>query len=232
MERNETNHGKTSRTTLILAVVVLGSLCGLVEVVGGGLLKQWEFPFRSGLLVGLGFGVIAFGLAIFKKPVIALFIGLFAVLSKQLAVVALHMPLMCMANSNLAVLIEYGMLAGVATIMMGGMKSNLRSRILAGGSAAALGSIAFYFIGMHAAPCAYLLSFNSAGGFVSYLAKESLSWTVAAAVFFPIGWTVGQRFSERTLAFLSVRPNYFYVGSVLLTAICWVSSTYAMSIGF
>lgn len=232
MERKQTNQGKTSRTTLILAVILLGSLCGLIEVVGGGLLKQWEFPFRSGLLAGLGFGIIAFGLAIFKRPVIALFIGLIAVFSKQLAVVALHMPLMCMANSNLAVLIEYGMLAGVATIMMGGMNGNLRSRLLAGGSAAALGSIAFYFIGMHAAPCAYLLSFNSAGGFVSYLAKESLSWTVAAAALFPIGWLAGQKLSARTLAFLAVRPSYFYAGSVLLAAACWVSSTYAMSIGF
>lgn len=232
MKRQYTIDGKANRPNWLLAIIALGSICGLLEVVGGGFLKQIEFPFRSGLLVGLGFGIIAFGLAIFKKPVIALYLGLIAVISKQLAVAALHLPLMCMANSNLAVLLEYGVLAGVAAVTMGGLNKSVRTRILAGGSAAALGSIAFYFIGMHVAPCNYLLSFNSVGGFISYLFKESLMWALAAAVFFPLGWLTGEKVTGKTLAFVGNRPNYYYIGTILTAAICWLSSTIAISFGF
>jgi hypothetical protein len=47
-------------------------LCGLVEVLGEGLIRQAGIPFRSGILAGLGFAIIGFGLAIFKRPLMAL----------------------------------------------------------------------------------------------------------------------------------------------------------------
>jgi hypothetical protein len=222
---------KTSTTSLILAIIALGSICGFVEVVLGGLLKQAEFAHRSAILVGLGFAVIAFSLAIFKKPVIAIFIGIIAIMSKNLAVVMLHLPVMCMANSSLAVLLEYGVLGGIAALAMNGMQKNTGNRVLIGGSAAVLSSIAFYFIGMRLAPCNHLLSFNSTVGFFSFLLEESLPWTISAIVLFPIGWLVGDKFASRVPAILDSRPGLYYIGSLLATAVCWTLCAVAISNG-
>ncbi len=231
MSNNQTKVTRTSKANLILAIIALGSICGLIEVVIGGLLKQTDFAFRSGLLVGLGFAVIGLGIAIFRKPVIAIFIALIAIMSKNLAVVMLHLPAMCMANSSLAVMLEYGALGGIAAVAMGSMQKSVKSRIMIGGGAAAVSSIAFYFAGMHVAPCNYLLSFNSAAGFGSYLYKEALVWTIAAAVLFPVGWYLGLKIANRNMALFEARPSLYYIGSIATTAICWLACAIAVSNG-
>jgi hypothetical protein len=222
---------KTNTKNLILAIIVLGSICGLVEVVISGLLKQVDFVYRSALLVGLGFMVIGFGLAIFKKPAMAFFLALITIMSKNLAVVMLHLPALCMANSSLAVLLEYGALGGIAAFSMGGLAKSTKARIAVGGGAAASSAIAFYFVGMHVAPCNYLLSFNTSAGFFSYLIAEALPWTIAAVVLFPLGWLVGEKLADRTLAMLEARPSLYYVGSVVTTAVCWALCAVAISNG-
>ncbi len=59
------NEGLNSTKGRIIAIIVLGSLCGFIEVILGGLLRKAGFPVTSGLLTGLGFGIIAFGLGSF-----------------------------------------------------------------------------------------------------------------------------------------------------------------------
>ncbi len=216
------NEEKISGAKLLVAVVVLGSVCGLVEVIGGGLIRQAGIPFRAGLLTGIGFTVIGFGMAIFKRPLIALGIGMVAILCKQLVVPILHISVVCKLNSCLAVMLEYGALSAIAAITIGRMKEQTESRIFTGGAAAFAGSIAFYIIGMRVAPCMYLLSFNNIAGFGSYLVKESLSWTVFSALLFPLGWRSGERLTERAFTLARQKPGLFYTGATLATFLCWV----------
>jgi len=228
MKQDQVIEQKTSMGSYILAIIALGSICGLIEVVAGGYLKQAGFPYRAGLLIGLGFALVALGMAIFRKPIMAVYLGLIAALSKQLAVVILHLPALCMANSTLAVILEYGALAAIATAAFGTTQKSLRSRIIVGGASGFVGSLAFYFIGMQVAPCNYLLSFNSSAGFVSYLYQESVSWALFPLVFFPLGWFVGVKISEKSLTFLNSKPQFYYAGTLITTAICWISCAIAI----
>ena len=227
----EQNSGLTGRTGRIMMIIALGSLCGLLEVVLGGFLGQAKFPYKSGLLVGLGFGIIAFGFAIYKKPLIAFWMAIVAALCKLMVVPVLGLSVMCKMNSCLAVMLEYTALAGVAAFTMKKMQAKGGYRFLTAGSGALVGSIAFLLIGMHVAPCDYLLGFNQAGGFVSYLYKESLNWVIFAAVLFPLGWMIGERSSDKLAALFQNKPRFAYATASAIAAISWAVCAIAIAGG-
>jgi hypothetical protein len=229
---NEQNDSKSAQgnTDLWLVVLALGSVAGLIEVVAGGLLRDLKFPFTSGLLTGLGFAIIGIGFAIFKKPILGIIIGLVAILCKLLIVPIMHVSVMCSANSCLAVLLEYGALSGIAATMGSKMQGKVYRRILAGGSAALISSIAFYFIGMRLAPCNYLMTFREAGVF-SFVSKEGSSWIISSVILFPLGWLVGQRMSDKMVLQLMLKPRLIHGGAALIVILCWTISAIGISQG-
>jgi hypothetical protein len=215
----------------IMVIIALGSLCGLIEVVLSGTLRAVNFPWRAAVLVGLGIGIIAFMFAIYRKPIMALGVAFVAVMVKQLAVPLLNEAFVCDANSCLAVGIEYSAVAVVSIFTMKRMNDKVGFRLLTGGAGAFIGSIAFYLIGMHVAPCNYLLSFNSASGFISYLYRESLSWTIFSTVLFPIGWYIGIKSESALSRLFESKPRVIYAGASVLTIICWAISAIAIAQG-
>jgi hypothetical protein len=221
----------SGKKAMIVAVIVLGSLAGFIEIVLSGFLKWANFPWTSGLLVGLGLGIIAFAYAIFKKPLMAIGIGLVAVLCRQMAIPILGLSEICKMNSCVAVLLEYSALAAIASITMKKMESGRNWRVLTGASAAVVGSLAFYYIGMRVAPCNYLLSFNSGAGFLSYLYKESLNWTILSAALVPLGWFLGEKLTARVSSLSTAKPRKFYAGAYGVALACWVICAIAIASG-
>jgi len=218
---------------IVMAVVLLGSVCGLIEVIGSGIIRVSGIPFRAGMLTGLGFAVIGlgFGSGLFRKIfAAALGIGAVAVLVKQLAVPVLGVSVMCKMNSCIAVCLEYAALGAIASLVLS-KRNSFSSRMMAGGAAALVSSVAFYFIGMNAAPCKYLLSFNSMSGFGLYLLIEGLSWTFFGALLFPAGIALGEKISDKTSSFINERPGVFGAVSSFISLMIWVLTAYAISKG-
>ncbi len=212
---------KISKTAVLLAVIAMGTVCGVIEVAGKQFLHQINFPYTSAILVGLCFGIIGIGLAVIRKPIIIIVMAAVAVICKQLVVPILGVSLMCKANACVAVMLEYGSLAAIAAITMGRMKKNVNMRILTAGTAAFLGAATYFFIGMHVKPCPYMLSFNVSGGFVKFLTVEGLIWAAFAAIMFPFGWTVGEKLREKTLILLE-HKRLSYLMPVLTASICFI----------
>lgn len=202
-----------------LSMLALGAMCGLVEVVVGNALHQSGIHL-SALLIGLGCILLGIGLAIYKNPLMIIGMGLTACLCKQLVVPVLGLSFMCEANSCLAVLLEYGSLAGMSALTMNSMRKNADARILTAGSGIFLGSVIYYFLGMRVSPCQYMLSFNVSGGFVNFIAKEGLIWSAFSAALFPLGWSIGERLTEKTTALLQQKPRYFYLVTALSSTAC------------
>jgi len=221
---------KFSKTALVLAVIALGSVIGVIEVLGKEFLHQVNFPYRSGVLVGFGFGIAGIGFAIFKKPLIIIGLALVAVICKQLVVPILGLSFMCKANACVAVMLEYGSLAAIAAITMNRMQKNANMRTLTAGASVFLGAITYYLIGMHIKPCSYMLSFNVPGGFVKFLIVEGLIWAAFAAILFPLGWTVGERLSEKTFVLFEQNPRLFYLKSALTAVVCFIACIISISI--
>ncbi|MBN1504252.1 MAG: hypothetical protein JW952_04235, partial [Candidatus Eisenbacteria bacterium] len=107
-------HGTALRPRdMLLAVLLLGSVWGMVEVVLGGALHLADAPHRVAIVTGLGMGIMGVGLGAFRRVYMLPLIALVVVAVRQLAVPILHVPFVCHANSCLAILIEGCALAGV-----------------------------------------------------------------------------------------------------------------------
>ena len=181
---------QSRRGDILIALVILGSIWGLLEVVGGGAMKAGNIPYKGDVLTGLGIGTMAIALAMFRRPLGLLLIAAVAIGVKQTAVPILHLTTFCKANSCLAVMLGAGALSGTAALVGPRLRRGISARVATGFSAGLLASISFYFIGMRVAPCRYLMSFNRSGGFVAFMLAEGLIWAALGGVFFPVGYRV------------------------------------------
>jgi hypothetical protein len=224
--------GKHTKRDILIALVVLGSIWGFFEVVVGGGMKAADIPYRGDLLTGLGIGTMAVAVAVFRKPLMLIGIAAIAVAVRQTAIPILHLSTFCKANSCIAVMLGGTALAGSVAIARQKLQRGILPRALTGISAGLLASTGFYFIGMRAAPCRYLLSFNRPGGFVAFMIAEGLIWAALGGVFFPVGYHVGERVRDGIADFRLRRPIVYYTASALLVACCWVASTLAIAGGF
>jgi hypothetical protein len=219
-------------TDLLIAILVLGSLWGLSEVVLGGAIKAAGLPYQSGILTGVGMAIMGMAVAVYRKPSMLAGVALAAILCKQLVVPILHVSIMCKANSCLALMLEGLALAGVVSLAGRKLERNHLVQIGSGASAALLAAVSFYFIGMRVTPCQYLLSFNRPGGLVAFLAVEGLVWAVFSAILFPAGYVVGARLRDTVLALRTRKPLFYYASSMVLVVCCWVASAFAIAAGF
>jgi hypothetical protein len=197
------------------------------------------------IVTGLGMGIMGIGLGAFRRVYMLPVIALVAVCVKQLVVPILHVPLLCKANSCLAVLIEGSALAGLVAVVgsrLAGRKSNpdpggrarrgqwVTAAAVAGG-AALLASGAFHAAGMRVAPCDHLLSYNRALGLLTYVTTRGSFWAVSSAAFFPLGYALGLRLEDPVAASRRSRPALYYLASALCVTACWGASAVAISAG-
>jgi hypothetical protein len=216
---------------MLIGVLLLGSIWGFFEVVLGGGMKAASIPYKGDLMTGLGIGTMAVAYAVYRKALPLIAIALVAVALRQLAVPILQVPFMCKTNSCLAMTLGGGALAGSVAVAGRHLRRGVAPRAAAGFSAGLLAATSFYFIGMHVAPCRYLMSFNRPGGLAAFMMAEGLIWAALGAFFFPVGYRVGEKLEHRIGALRLGRPVAFYLGSAGLTACCWIASALAIARG-
>lgn len=221
---------------IVVSVLVLGSIWGVAEVIFGGALKAWGISYRTGVLTGVGMGIMGVGLAIFlgvfRRPLMLLGIAIVAVLCKQLVVPILNVSVMCKANSCLAVVLQGSALAGVAAVLGRRLERGFLVQMAGAASAALLARGTFYFAGLKLAPCPHLLSFAYAGGFVDYMAANGLAWAGFSAILFPLGYRAGALLRDPVAALGLRKPALYYSTSVLAIVCCWLATAVAISAGF
>ena len=219
--------GRNTVLNILLAILVFGSLWGLSEVVLGGVLKSSGFPYRAGLLTGVAMGIMGVALAMSRKWLMPIGIGVVAGLVTLLVVPVLHVSPMCKANSCLALILEAGSLSAAAVLVGGKATKSAHGRMAMGGGAALTASAAFYFAGIHFAPCPYLLSFT-AGSFVM---TEGIVWAAFSAIMFPLGYAIGEKLAVRQFPVLSPESVLYYSGGAAVVAVCWGISGAAIAAG-
>ena len=126
---------------------------------------------------------------------------------------------MCKANSCLAVFLHGAFLTGSVALMGKGRGNSVRLSLV-GFSAVLLSATAFYFAGMRLAPCAYLLSFNSPGGLLTFMTAEGIAWAVLAGITLPVGYRLGEALINGISQF-RLRPLFYYSISSAVIVCCW-----------
>jgi hypothetical protein len=215
-----------------LNIVVLGALLAVVEIALGGFIKKAGLPLRSALLTGVGFAVLALGLAVFKQPRVIPGITALAMFSKWLAVPLLGLPLLCQANSLLALLLHGGFLYAGTTLFRKQVGKG-RAQRGAVAFASALGSgAAFFVLGRFVAPCRHLLSFQYAGGAANYLLTRVFPAALLAALLFPLGYALGRQLEKRLFTQWLTGKTLLVPMAVAFTLACWGLSVLLIAWGF
>ncbi len=213
------NNESLSWKFYLLIIIVLGALLALGEALLGGFIRNAGLP-RSPLVSGLGFFIMAVGLAVFKQARIIFGITVMAILGKWLAVPLLGLPIFCQANAHLAMLLNGACLfAGVSLFKKRLSGSRTQQGAIAGFSALAAGT-AFFALARFWAPCRHLLSFRYAGGVATYLLTRVAPAALLAAVLFPLGYALGRKLEERLLPFWLKRPPLLVPLAGAFTAAC------------
>lgn len=225
------DHRAATVRNIAIAVLVLGSLWGVAEVVLNDVVKAADVPFRAGILTG--FGMLAMGILLGygRRPLAILGVPVVAVLVKQMVVPLLGASVLCKANSCIAVLFEASLLAGVAAVAMRGIGKSTIARAGAGAGAGLAAAVPFYFVGLAVAPCAYLMSFDRAGGFAAFMVQEGLVWAAFSAVLFPAGFALGARVRAPLFALAERRPIAYHGAALGVAAFCWATALIAIYAG-
>jgi hypothetical protein len=226
------NNESLSWKFYFLNIVLLGALLGLVEAALGGFIRKAGLPLRGPLVTGVGFAVMAVGLAVFKQARVIPGITVAGILSRWLAVPLLGLPVFCQANAHLAMLLNGAFLfAGV-----GLFKKNISRRWQhrsAVASVSALGAGASFFaLGSFWAPCRHLLSFRYAGGAATYLLTRVAPAALLAAVFFPLGYALGRRIEAAVLPLWLQKKWFVYPVFSVFTLACVGVTVWLTAAGF
>lgn len=217
--------------SILIGILVIGSFWGFVEAAFGGFIKQIGLPLRSPLMTGIGIGILAVAVGIYRRPIILPAIALIAILSKLLVVPILGLTLLCRANSQLALGIGGVTLAGVYQVFSPHLSKKPSIKIAIGAVAGFLTAILFVNIGMHLAPCKPLLAFNYPGGAVDFMLPKGLLWTASSALFFPLGYSLGEKIRDGVLSFESREPVVYYSAAAMIIAACWLLNAAAVTVG-
>lgn len=219
--KNDAAHRKMR--DILLWILILGSLWGLSEAIGGSAMRAEMLSVKATVLTGIGFGIMGIALGSVKKPWLLIAIAIIAAASTQIAVPLLGCSILCRANSSLALMLHATCLYG-AFALFNGKSGNAAILSLTGFSAAMLSSGIFFFAGMRLAPCAYLLSFNHSGGMLSFLAAEGIAWALFAGIALPIGYRLGAPL-QNGIVQLRSRPALYYGASSAIIIFCWIGIT-------
>lgn len=215
----------------LLNILVLGAVLGLVEAFLGKFIRNAGLP-RSPFVTGVGFLIMALGLAVFKKVRVIPGITIMGILSKWLAVPILGLPILCQVNDHFAILLNGAFLFAAVTIFRKHIASGWKARSAVAGLAAFGAGTTFFALGRFLAPCAHLLSFRYAGGAAFYMLTRVAPATLLAAVFFPLGYALGRRLEKKLLPLWLGRKSLLVPLAGALTAVCLGLTVLLTAAGF
>jgi len=192
------NNESLSWKFYFLNIIVFGAFLGLTEAFLGKFIRSAGLP-RSPFVTGIGFMIMALGLAVFKMARVIPGITIMGVLGKWLAVPILGLPLFCQVNDHFAILLNGAFLFAGVAVFRKHIASGWKARSAVAGLAAFGAGATFFALGRFLSPCTHLLSFRYAGGAAFYMLTRVAPAALLAAVLFPLGYALGRRLEKRLL---------------------------------
>jgi len=224
-----------SRT--LLGMVVFGCIWGFLEAVtfAGMLHKYWEifFPYHlcPCFLMAAIFGSFVMGsaLAVYKKPVMLIGVGLIAAAAGWLSVPFLPDSVRAtyygpwIANAT-AVIVGAFSLALVAAFLMKRIERSVPIRIGVGVLSGLIAPTLFILVTAYGVDKTICADLGYARPLPDFLGVGGMYWMVAQAIMLPLGYLVGEkREGLRSWLFprLQKKPSLVYTGLAAIIALCF-----------
>jgi len=227
---------KDELTRVVWGMVVFGCIWGFLEAVtfAGMLHKYWSicFPYHICpcflMAAVLGSFVMGSALAVHKKPLMLLGVGVVATASGWLSVPFLPEPVR--ANyyeawipSATGIVVGALSLALVASFLMKRMGRSVPVRVGAGMLSGLLASAVFIVVTEYGVDKGIVATLGYARALPDFLGVGGIWWMVAQAIMLPLGYLVGEKREElRSWLFpdLQKRHSLGYVSLVAIIALC------------
>jgi len=228
-----------------IGILIFGSIWGFLESTVGGALRLGFGPFFKSqlhvcpcplLAFALGLPVMAAALAIYKKPVMLLGIGLVAASFSWLVIPIQNVPAFTtplttypIVNPTVAIVLSSITFSLVASLV--GRKMALSTPTLAGVGALScmLSSIAFIYIVVYLG--APILNAVGLSGPIDYIATNTTIFIAMSAATVPLGYLAGLKLQPGVSHLFRIRPWLYRVGPLAVLVLCWGASVVAVAAG-
>jgi hypothetical protein len=229
MSENAENSRRGS-INVIIGILVFGSVWGFLEATLGGFLHMIMLPNKGAIMAGIGVALMAWALAIYRKPSILPGIGIVAASFKLLDVWLFALPVASVhiINPAMAIIFESMAFGLVAVLLMKKIAKSASVGIGAGVLAGLVSATAWVYFAIYVmnAP-AYARVVFTAGGFI---ANQGVAQAAFFGIFLPLGYLMGEKLSTKTLSVSISRPLY-YTTSAATICLCWGLSVVAKIAG-
>ena len=220
-----------SLVNILLAILVFGSIWGLLEATLGGFLNLIIFPNKGAIMSGIGAAIMASALAIYRKPAMLPGIGIVAASFKWFNAWLLFVPLDSVQVINPAMSIFLESLAfGLVAVFL--MKWIAKKRLVGMGAGVLVGimsAVAYVYFAVYAthSPIFARMGVESIGEFIM---GNGLVQAAFFGLFLPLGYLAGEKLAARAPAVLT-RRSLYYATSGATIAFCWGISAIAFMAG-
>ena len=215
------------KTTIVLSLAVLlfGSIWGLVEMTLGAFLHTIHLPQKGAIMGGFAISLMTLFTIVTNRPSLVPLLGIIAASFKPLDAVILGVPPWSpyIVNPAVAIILEALAFGAVVVILKNVIDKHLYARPLAGITAGYMGFI-FY---------AVFASVLGRGIWPTLTFSEKLQfiWTnatpiaVAGAFALILGYYLGKAGAPRMSVFKQSHPQMFYSATLAIVLACWIIPT-------
>ena len=225
------NNERKNWINILIGILVFGSIWGLFEATLGGFLNMIVFPNKGAIMSGIGVAVMGAALAIYRKPAMALSIGIVAASFKLLNVWLLFVPISAVyiVNPAMAIILESLAFAMVAALVMNKVAKNSLVGVGAGVVVGLLSATAYVYFAVYAmkAPLFERMGVSSAWGFI---ANQGVVQAAFLGISLPIGYLLGKKLAAGIAPMLTRRALRYSLSAATI-CICWAVSAVAINAG-
>ena len=208
-----------SNQDIVIGILVFGSIWGLLEATLGGFLNMIIFPNKGAIMAGIGVAIMGASLAIYRKPAMAISIGVVAASFKLLNVwIFVPVSYANIANPAMAIVLESLTFTLVAVPLKDRMSRNFLVGIGAGALAGIITATAFFYFALYVTRSP-ILERMGVSGVGQYLTGNGVVQAVFYGIFLPIGYQLGNRLMRISLTSLS-RPLSDGASAAII-CLCW-----------
>jgi hypothetical protein len=223
--------GSGSILSVVIGILVFGSIWGLMEATLGGFLHLIHFPYKGAITAGIGMSIMAAFVVTYRRPKLVFWVGMIAALFKLLSAVIYGSLIFApfVVNPASAILIEALAFSLVVSLLYKGFESSIKMRIATGVSAGYLSIILF----------AVLASAVGMGNWACWGLTEKVNLAFAngtglairGTALLLLGYLVGRKLGPKFWHRRAISPMVFYASTIATIACCWIIAAVAFASG-
>jgi hypothetical protein len=231
LRRPETASESGGILSVIIGILVFGSVWGFMEATLGGFLHLIHFTYKGAITGGIAMAIMATFVVIYRRPKLAFYLAVIAAMFKPLSALIYGQPIASpfVYNPASAILLEGLAFTLVVSLLYKGFERSVKIRIATGIAAGYLSSV-LYAVLASAAGMGNWASWGFTQRVTSALA-DGTGLAIVGTLLLLLGYLAGLQLRPRLSQLSHARPRLYYAGTAATIASCWILAAVAFASG-